>query len=175
IFLSEKSPPIPFVSEESSLKVRCGAYSDFSSNEHFLVHLCRLEQEAFPSIGQWSRQVLEASLQISTNRVVVLEHNQNEVTAIIGYGLISVIPPEAEILRFTIGKDFRGRHLGGFLLDHAVTQLRDIGVSEVYLEVNEHNGTALSLYRGRSFFETGRRPGYYDNGTSAAILMRRNV
>ena len=52
--------------------------------------------------------------------------------------------------------------------------VRIVAAHGMTLEVREDNATAIALYRGRGYVETGRRPGYYDDG-AAAIRLRRTL
>lgn len=45
---------------------------------------------------------------------------------------------------------------------------------ELWLEVHEENHIARNLYRTLGFVESGKRPGYYNDG-SAAILCNREI
>jgi [ribosomal protein S18]-alanine N-acetyltransferase len=68
----------------------------------------------------------------------------------------------------------RGQGLGAVLLADAEAIARVAGAPALTLEVREDNATAIALYRGRGYVETGRRPGYYDDG-AAAIRLRRTL
>jgi [ribosomal protein S18]-alanine N-acetyltransferase len=66
----------------------------------------------------------------------------------------------------------RGQGLGDRLLADAEAQARAAGAPALTLEVREDNPAAIALYRRRGYAETGRKPGYYDDG-AAAICLRR--
>lgn len=91
-----------------------------------------------------------------------------------GHGFLLVRPPGSawEISLVVVAPDVRRqgglRLLLGELKKRALTQ----GVSsEVWLEVRSDNQTASAAYVRCGFSVTGRRTGYYRDGTDA-ILMR---
>jgi len=68
----------------------------------------------------------------------------------------------------------RGQGLGASLLADAEQIAAAAGAPALSLEVREDNAAAIALYRGRGYVETGRKPGYYDDG-AAAICLRRTL
>jgi ribosomal-protein-alanine N-acetyltransferase len=85
---------------------------------------------------------------------------------------------EAEILSVTVAPAHRGRGLARALLDLHLRRLAGFGVRAVFLEVDEQNRPAISLYARAGFREVGKRPNYYpgDGGTAAsALVLRRDL
>jgi ribosomal-protein-alanine N-acetyltransferase len=89
-----------------------------------------------------------------------------------GFIMSRVTAGEAEILSVAIAPSWRGRGFARPLLDLHLRRLAGIGARTVFLEVAEHNAPAAQLYRRAGFYEVGRRPGYYDGGTTALTLRR---
>ncbi len=87
-------------------------------------------------------------------------------------GLISImrLPDEAEILRVIVLKKARLMGLGQKLLECLVARLRAEGIKSIFLEVNNENYPALSLYQKAGFKEVGRRADYYEVGQDAIIM-----
>jgi len=79
-----------------------------------------------------------------------------------GFILARLVCGEAEILTFTIDKSARRGGLGRALLEHLLRHLYSERAEALFLEVDEHNAPALSLYKSLGFAETGRRKAYYD-------------
>jgi ribosomal protein S18 acetylase RimI-like enzyme len=48
--------------------------------------------------------------------------------------------------------------------------LRAAGAKQLYLEVEDGNEAALTLYRALGAVPVGKRPGYYEHGADAAIF-----
>jgi len=77
---------------------------------------------------------------------------------------------EAEILTVCVAPPFRRQGLGRALIEEAIAAMRRAGAKRLFLEVEEENEAALSLYRALGAAPVGRRERYYANGKNAAIL-----
>jgi len=60
-----------------------------------------------------------------------------------------------------IAADWRGRGLGGRLLDALLVEIRDLGAHKVTLQVWPHNLRAIRLYASRGFATEGRLVRHY--------------
>ena len=87
-----------------------------------------------------------------------------------GLLVISTIGPEAEILTLGTRPRFRRQGVAAALLGDALY----LPVKSLFLEVSTANTAAIALYAAHGFTETGRRNGYYRDG-SDAILMARPI
>ena len=95
-----------------------------------------------------------------------------------GFILLHGVPPEMEILSVAVARLHRGGGIGRALVEKAMSRLAAEGITTLFLEVEEGNATAISLYHKTGFQEIGRRPGYYrdaGNRPVAAIAMRRDI
>ncbi len=84
---------------------------------------------------------------------------------------------EAEILTITVDPASRRLGHGRRLLTYHRAALERFGVRRLFLEVNENNLAARSLYARSGFAEVGRRAGYYplaDGRTAAALVLRHD-
>ena len=81
--------------------------------------------------------------------------------------------PEAEILTIGVAESWRGRGLGGRLLDELVSAAVREGAETVFLEVRSRSEGARALYEGRGFVPVGLRRRYYRDDD--ALVMRRDV
>jgi ribosomal-protein-alanine N-acetyltransferase len=71
--------------------------------------------------------------------------------------------------------DWRRIGLGRFLLESAVTYLKNMQIRRLFLEVAADNDPASALYKTFGFQSAGHRPGYYrtaDGATDALIFMK---
>ena len=50
--------------------------------------------------------------------------------------------------------------------------LADAGARNFYLEVREHNESAIAFYRNLGFEKNGERGGYYSDGENAVLMTR---
>ena len=94
-----------------------------------------------------------------------------------GFILIQIMVDEAEVLTFCVAQSARKRGVGRALLNAAIEFLQDEGVRQIFLEVNEGNLAARSLYETSGFSAVGRRSAYYSHGSEAsdALVMKRLI
>jgi ribosomal-protein-alanine N-acetyltransferase len=95
-----------------------------------------------------------------------------------GFILSRFAAGEAEILSVAVAASRRGRGVGRALLDLHLRRLAGLGVHTVFLEVEEDNAAARSLYARAGFSEVGRRQGYYPrerDEAGAALVLRREL
>lgn len=84
---------------------------------------------------------------------------------------------EAEILTIAVEPKARGSGLATALLGSHLSRLSRLGVSTLFLEVDEANAPALALYRRFGFQQVGRRAAYYakaDGSRANALILRLN-
>ena len=85
------------------------------------------------------------------------------------------MPAECELEFVLVPPETRRQGIGRMLIDTVVAWARDLGASEIRLEVRESNAPALRLYEACGFVVAGRRPGYYADPAEDAVLMRRQI
>jgi len=105
----------------------------------------------------------------------VVGHRATVGNELIGFILSRMVAAEAEILSIAVAASHRRKGLGRQLLDFHLRRLAGLGVSTVFLEVAENNVAARQLYRRGGFRDVGRREGYYPEGKTAALLLRRDL
>lgn len=81
---------------------------------------------------------------------------------------------EVEILRVVVLNNSRLSGVATKLLNFVENTLRQEGFKSIFLEVNDKNFPARSLYNKIGFNEVGRRPDYYEKGQDA-IIMRYDL
>jgi ribosomal-protein-alanine N-acetyltransferase len=95
-----------------------------------------------------------------------------------GFILSRLAAGEAEILSVAVAPARRGRGLARKLLDLHLRRLAGLGVTAVFLEVDEDNAPARRLYERARFRGVGRRPAYYarhDAPPANALVLRRDL
>jgi len=107
------------------------------------------------------------------HRVALVAEGPNGRIA--GWVLLSVVPPEAEILNIVVAAEFRRQRIGIALLEEGLKRLAGAGVSRVWLEVRESNSSALHLYRHFGFIQAGRRLQYYRHPAEDALLLETTL
>lgn len=84
-----------------------------------------------------------------------------------GFALSRRIAGEEELLLIAVRPEWRGRGIGGRLLDRLIAAAQSDGVQRLFLEMRDGN-PAESLYRRHGFTNVGRRERYYRRGEGPA-------
>ncbi len=136
-----------------------------------LPEILAIERASFNN--PWGEESFAGELSNPLSSTIIAKSPCNSI--VYGYICCKVIPPEAELLRVAVKPDGRRRGAGRALFDEIFRILRLQQVATLHLEVSETNRAALVLYEKSGFLLNGRRPGYYDHGTTAALLLRRDL
>ena len=133
-----------------------------------VVAVMRIESEsyAFP----WSEGIFRDCLRVGYVCCVI---ELDDI--IIGYGVMSTGAGEAHVLNICVAAPYRGKGLGGQMLEHLLEFAGSLGVGEVFLEVRPSNTPAIRLYQSLGFTQIGIRRGYYQavGGREDAVVLRR--
>jgi ribosomal protein S18 acetylase RimI-like enzyme len=78
-----------------------------------------------------------------------------------GFILCSAASDQCEVLTICVLPEWRRKGLAINLMQNAMKRAKNIGVSEIFLEVAENNDIARNLYINLGFKEFGRRDLYY--------------
>ena len=92
---------------------------------------------------------------------------------LLGYGGISLVADEAEIITVAVSPAHRRQGIARALMEHMLRLAADASAS-VYLEVRASNTPAIELYRSLGFAGTGVRKNYYTSPREDAVLMMRS-
>ena len=92
---------------------------------------------------------------------------------LLGYGGISLVADEAEIITVAVSPAHRRQGIARALMEHMLCLAEDARAS-VYLEVRASNTPARELYLSLGFAETGVRKNYYTSPREDAVLMMRS-
>ncbi len=108
----------------------------------------------------------------------LLARTSDERAMAAGFVLARHASDEAEILTIAVRPAFQRRGIGRMLMDHVIARAHADRVASFFLEVDETNPPAMTLYRRLGFSPVGERPDYYrDPGqpASRAIVMRLDL
>jgi len=118
----------------------------------------------------WNANVLDKELENPlSDYVVAIENGQ-----VVGYAGIWQPIDEGHVTNIVTKKDKRGNHIGTKMLEEIIALAKRKELKSVTLEVNEHNETAIRLYKKHNFIEVGKRSKYYNN-VDDAIIMTLNL
>ena len=115
--------------------------------------------------GRWSSECENLETELETE----LETDKGERLA--GYGILSAVLDEAQLMNICVETNMRGHGHGRALARHMVERAAVRGVKVVFLEVRLSNRIAMTLYDTIGFREVGRRRGYYRTGDGREDAM----
>ncbi len=139
----------------------------------YLPEIAALERECFST--PWSANSLrEAGESECTCFLVALQYDVTLTNGrVIGFGCVTVVAGEAELLNIAISPVHRREGFGGRLLSALLEEAMKRGAEKVFLEVREGNVAARTLYQKYGFTEFGVRRNYYKQPVENAVLMER--
>lgn len=129
------------------------------------TEICHLEEECFTD--PWNQKDIFSYICSDDGMCFTALVNGKPIAYMIG----RLIPPEAEIYRIAVDKEYRNRGIGYRLLSYALKTERARGLETVFLEVRSRNAAAIALYRAYGFREISLRRGYYKNPSDDALIM----
>ena len=144
------------------------SYQIRSMEENDIPMIARIERDVFPQ--PWSEAAFRAELRdnVMAQYLVLTEDGRPDVLA---YGGIWKIFDEGHITNIAVRPDSQGKKLGKTLLHAMVQWAWANNLDYLTLEVRENNFRAINLYTKAGFRKAGKRPGYYDNGKTDALVM----
>ncbi len=125
-----------------------------------------IERECFAL--PWSEREIVATCRRADFCGVVAQVDNQLVGYLLGLSLFE----NSEVLRIAVKKEFRGKKLGGMVLDRFFEMVKARGAQKVFLEVRVSNLPALRLYESRAFTRGRVRERYYENGESAVEMNK---
>lgn len=96
----------------------------------------------------------------------------------VGFVMVRAGGDEAEVLTVAVAPRHRRRGLGRRLMDEAIRRLYHDRVQSLFLEVDEGNAAARTLYARLGFRAVGERANYYPAPgapASTALVMRADL
>ena len=129
--------------------------------------VAKLEAQCFST--PWSHKDLVSEL----NNPWAIWITAMENDSLAGYLGIQYGPDGADIMSIATSPDFRGKGVAKKLLSHMESQLKDLHLKWITLEVRPSNASALALYASQGFGQVGRRPKYYQKPTEDALLLTK--
>ena len=131
-----------------------------------LEQVMKIEHSCFPT--PWSVSAFQSELKDNDYaRYFCLELNGK----VIGYMGLWFILEEGHITNVAILPEYRGKHLGEFLMRSVIDKMVDEGMERMTLEVRLTNYPAQRLYDRLGFVKAGVRKGYYSDNQEDAIIM----
>lgn len=129
-----------------------------------LEDLVKLESLCF-SEENYSETLLKQDLE-NDNRKQFFAYYNNEL---IGYINFETILDEANLFKVCVLNEFRNYGIGFKLMQKMIDYCKQKNISKIFLEVDDKNLPAISLYEKFNFKQIDKRKNYYKNGNSAII------
>lgn len=124
----------------------------------------------------WSADELSALLaDLPTVQGLLVRSSTMRLKRIAGFTLVRSAGGEAEILTLAVSPGDRRRGIGRMLVEEAARHAYRDRAESMFLEVDESNRSAVSLYETLGFETVGQRSSYYERpGASPgrALVMR---
>jgi [ribosomal protein S18]-alanine N-acetyltransferase len=124
-----------------------------------------LERRLFP-VDAWPLEMFFAELAQPVCWYWVAEQDG----VIVGYAGLMCIRPVGDVQTIAVVPEHEGRGIGSALLRTLHAQARELGATEVLLEVRADNPRAQQLYRRFGYEQIHTRPRYYRDGADALIM-----
>jgi ribosomal-protein-alanine N-acetyltransferase len=137
-------------------------------------HLARLHAKAFHR--GWSEDEFEQLIASSSSLGEGAAFSERG--RLQGFVLSRIAAAEAEILSIVVDRASRRKGVARALLANHIERLRERGVRELFLEVDEDNRGALAFYEKFGLEPVGRRRAYYARSSGdqgAALVLRRDL
>ena len=96
-----------------------------------------------------------------------------EAGPVVAFASVWVIDQEMKINNLAVHPQWRGRGVGGRLLEFLIDFATQQGCLEASLEVRPSNLPAMNMYGQAGFRTVGRRRGYYSDTHEDALVMAR--
>ncbi|MEM8652071.1 MAG: GNAT family N-acetyltransferase [Pseudomonadota bacterium] len=141
-----------------------------------LSQLAGIHAESFER--NWSNGDFQVLIAKETNFCFVIRDRKLKKRKILGFALIQQVAYEAEVLTIATSAKNRRKGMGRMLMDAVVRKLQFDRTESLFLDVDETNFAATSLYRKMGFKQVSERKGYYASGSdgeakhSTALVMR---
>lgn len=97
-------------------------------------------------------------------RAVVLKAVEGDTVA--GYAAAEVVIDSAEVQNVVVAENMRRSGVGTALMKALMAECRQRGAEKIFLEVDENNVAAKSLYKKLGFVKISERKKYYGDNTA---------
>ena len=127
------------------------------------------------SIGALPQRVRTLAIWSSTFALSPARTALPVAKSIAGYVVAWFVLDEGEVANLAVAAGARRQGIGSALLDAAIRESTERGVTTLYLEVRESNQPARRLYASHGFEEVSRRKRYYRAPVEDALILRRTL
>ena len=133
--------------------------------------LTSLERTLFPDYPWSQAQFKEEIAGIGTSREFLLALNDGSVVGYAGIMVVAAGVP-ADLLTIAVLPDFRGQGIAQSMLAALESWAQEKGATEVILEVDTKNESAIRLYEFAGYEKISIRANYYALGVDALVMRK---
>ena len=133
--------------------------------------LTSLERTLFPDYPWSQAQFKEEIAGIGTSREFLLALNDGSVVGYAGIMVVAAGVP-ADLLTIAVLPDFRGQGIAQSMLAALESWAQEKGATEVILEVDTKNESAIKLYEFAGYEKISTRANYYALGVDALVMRK---
>ena len=139
------------------------------ADESHIEQMMSLELECFGRDAWTEESMRFEALADHTRYFVLLDGEKMR-----GYAGLSKLPAshQADVQTIAVDPQLRGQGYGRKLMDRLVSEARNLGASEIFLEVRADNSVAQGLYASMGFEHIDTRKRYYQPDDVDAWVMR---
>lgn len=120
----------------------------------------------------WSRNSFEMEIKENLLSTYIVAEYEGKI---LGYAGMWTIIDEGHITNIAVDEEYKGRHIGNYLLLALIKYCASNGIYRMTLEVRKSNMVAINLYKKHGFEEAGIRKDYYVNEKEDALVMWKTI
>lgn len=127
-----------------------------------------IEKVCFPKTS-WKLEDFEASLNVPEQYYAVVRQG----ALVLGFAALYIMADTADLVNIAVLPAYRGRGMGGQLMEALLKKAVDARLCQITLEVRVSNKTAIHLYERFGFSQIAIRRKYYKSPVEDAGIMQR--
>ncbi len=135
----------------------------------YIDEMLKIEKKAFAS--HWNKQSFIDELS-SENGLYLGAFDKSKI---VGYTGLRHVLDEGHITTLAVDRRHRKKGVGTFLISKLLERAKEIGLSQVYLEVRQSNLIAQKIYKKHGFKILDRRREYYQHPVEDALVMQNII
>lgn len=140
--------------------------AELTENELF-----QLAEDSYPNGSPWSIETYKSELSGTYSEYGIVVHQEKKI-GFIGY---TQLFDEAEITIFGILTPYKNQGIGQLFLHSFIDYLKGNKIKTIFLEVREHNKSAIAVYKKLGFETIAIRKNYYHDPIEHAMIMQLNL
>lgn len=138
---------------------------DETNVQTYIDQLMETENADFPQ--PWSKEAYITDTKSQMGNLLALVRGET----LLAYGDFWQICDSSDVNNLAVCKNFRGQGLGTSLMEELIAHSKNLGASQITLEVRPSNIAAVHLYEKLGFQNQGRRKAYYQDNNEDALIM----